>query len=222
MCNPADPTPVVDGAASDDAVRRDTRSNAQRHHDGLTAALRAVLASGELGQHNGLPATIIVSTTLKELEAATGIGRTGGGSTLPMSDVIRIASHAHHYLAIFDKGKAVALYHTKRLASARTANCLIQQGAWLHAPRLRRARLLDRGPSRRRVGHDPLHRCEQAELRHARPTSKLMERGWNTRKRRQRRHRVDTTPAPRSRATPSQHLPPSRKATGRRRSVTET
>ena len=34
-----------------------------------------------------------------------------------MSDVIRLARHAHHYLAIFDKGNALALYHTKRLAS---------------------------------------------------------------------------------------------------------
>jgi Domain of unknown function (DUF222) len=34
-----------------------------------------------------------------------------------MSDVIRLASHAHHYLAIFDHGKAIGLYHTKRLAS---------------------------------------------------------------------------------------------------------
>ena len=34
-----------------------------------------------------------------------------------MSDVIRLASHAHHYLAIFDGGKALALYHTRRLAS---------------------------------------------------------------------------------------------------------
>ncbi|EUA34617.1 hypothetical protein I552_5406 [Mycobacterium xenopi 3993] len=34
-----------------------------------------------------------------------------------MSDVIRIAGHAHHYLAIFHKGRALALYHTKRLAS---------------------------------------------------------------------------------------------------------
>jgi Domain of unknown function (DUF222)/HNH endonuclease len=31
--------------------------------------------------------------------------------------VIRLGSHAHHYLAIFDKGKALALYHTRRLAS---------------------------------------------------------------------------------------------------------
>ncbi|MEZ0353116.1 13E12 repeat family protein, partial [Mycobacterium sp. pR1184] len=72
MCNPDDEAPCVDGAPSQDAIDHDPRSAAQRHHDGLNAALRAVLASGTLGQHNGLPATIIVSTTLQELEAATG------------------------------------------------------------------------------------------------------------------------------------------------------
>ncbi|MEE6134906.1 HNH endonuclease signature motif containing protein [Mycobacterium sp. 050128] len=117
MCNPDDHTPCVDGTPSQDAIDHDPRSAAQRHHDGLNAALRAVLASGELGQHNGLPAAIIVSTTLAELEAATGHGITGGGTRLPISDVIRLARHAHHYLAIFDKGKAVSLHHTKRLAS---------------------------------------------------------------------------------------------------------
>ncbi len=117
MCNPEDDTPVVDGPPGEDAERRDARSAAQRNHDGLNAALRALLASGKLGQHNGLPATIIVSTTLKDLEAAAGKGLTGGGALLPMSDVIRLARHAHHYLAIFDDGKAIGLYHTKRLAS---------------------------------------------------------------------------------------------------------
>ncbi len=82
-----------------------------------TAALRALLASGKLGRHNGLPASIIVTTTLAELEAAAGRALTGGGSILPMGDVIRLARHARHYLAIFDKDKALALYHTKRLAS---------------------------------------------------------------------------------------------------------
>jgi Domain of unknown function (DUF222) len=117
MCNPLDQTAVVDGAATQQEVDRDSRSPAQRNHDALTAALRALLASGKLGQHNGLPASIIVTTTLAELEAAAGKGLTGGGSILPMSDVIRLARHAHQYLAIFDKGKALALYHTKRLAS---------------------------------------------------------------------------------------------------------
>ena len=48
-----------------------------------------------LGQHNGLPASIVVTTTLKELEAGAGRGLTGGGTLLPMSDVIRLAGHAH-------------------------------------------------------------------------------------------------------------------------------
>ncbi|WP_163659650.1 13E12 repeat family protein [Mycobacterium branderi] len=117
MCNPADTTPVVDGTPCEETAQRDTRSTGQRNHDGLLAGLRALIASGNLGQHNGLPASIIVTTNLQDLEAGTGHGLTGGGTLLPMSDVIRIASHAHHYLAIFDKGKALALYHTKRLAS---------------------------------------------------------------------------------------------------------
>jgi len=117
MCNPGDDTACVDGPPTQDAIDRDARSAAQRNHDALSAALRALLASGKLGQHNGLPASIIVTTTLAELEAAAGRGLTGGGSILPMSDVIRLARHARHYLAIFDKGKALALYHTKRLAS---------------------------------------------------------------------------------------------------------
>lgn len=117
MCNPFDETPCVDGTPTQDAINRDPRSAGQRNHDGLNAGLRALLASGKLGQHNGLPASIVVTTTLHELESAAGRGLTGGGTILPMSDVIRLARHSRHYLVIFDKGKALALYHTKRLAS---------------------------------------------------------------------------------------------------------
>jgi hypothetical protein len=117
MANPDEETPALDGSPGEEAVQRDNRSTAQRNHDGFNAALRALLCSGKLGQHNGLPASIIVTTTLHELESAAGRALTGGGSLLPMSDVIRLAGHAHHYLAIFDKGRAIGLYHTKRLAS---------------------------------------------------------------------------------------------------------
>ncbi|KAA1241027.1 DUF222 domain-containing protein, partial [Mycobacterium simiae] len=117
MCNPTDETPCVDGTPSEQTVRRDTRSASQRSHDGLLAGLRGLLASGQLGQHNGLPASIIVTTTLQDLEAAAGKALTGGGTLLPMSDVIRLGRHAHHYLAVFDHGKALALYHSKRLAN---------------------------------------------------------------------------------------------------------
>jgi hypothetical protein len=38
---------------------------------------RSVLSSPELGQHNGLPCTIVVSTTLQELESGEGHAVTG-------------------------------------------------------------------------------------------------------------------------------------------------
>ena len=60
MCNPDDEAPCVDGEPTDAAVQGDARSPGQRNHDALKAMGRAVLASGELGRHNGLPATIIV------------------------------------------------------------------------------------------------------------------------------------------------------------------
>ncbi|OBG66633.1 HNH endonuclease signature motif containing protein [Mycobacterium sp. E3339] len=118
MCNPLDDTPCVDGTPSQQAIDHDGRSAAQRNHDALLAASRALLASGKLGRHNGLPASIIITTTLQELQTAAGHGRTGGGTRLPISDVIRLARHAHHYLAIFDDDATpLALYHTKRLAN---------------------------------------------------------------------------------------------------------
>jgi hypothetical protein len=117
MANPYSETPTLDGTPSREAIDQDKRTPAQRNHDGLQAALRGLLASGDLGQHNGLPTSIVVTTSLRELEAGAGQALTGGGTLLPMTDVIRLSRHAHHYLAIFDKGRAIGLYHTKRLAS---------------------------------------------------------------------------------------------------------
>ncbi|WP_031681315.1 HNH endonuclease signature motif containing protein [Mycobacterium tuberculosis] len=180
-CNPDDQTPVVDDTPDADAVRRDTRSQAQRHHDGLLAGLRGLLASGELGQHRGLPVTVVVSTTLKELEAATGKGVTGGGSRVPMSDLIRMASHANHYLALFDGAKPLALYHTKRLASP-------AQRIMLYAK--------DRGCSRPGCDapayHSEVHHVTPWTTNHRTdindltlacgPDNRLVEKGWKTRK----------------------------------------
>jgi hypothetical protein len=78
MCNPDDIEPCVSGTPSQAAIENDTRSANQRNHDALVVAGRALLASGELGQHNGLPASIIVTTTLQELEAGAGKALTAG------------------------------------------------------------------------------------------------------------------------------------------------
>jgi hypothetical protein len=78
-----------------------------------------VLQSGELGQHNGLPTSIIVRTTLQDLQSRAGVGVSGGGTVIPISDVIRMAAHANHYLAVFDKatGSALDLFRARRVAS---------------------------------------------------------------------------------------------------------
>ena len=119
MCNPDDPTPTIDATPSEAAICGDLRSQPQRNHDALTALGRAMLASGQLGQHNGLPASIIVSTTLAELESGAGHAVTAGGTLLPMSDVIRLASHSHHHLVVFNSHVEVPLYlgRTRRTAS---------------------------------------------------------------------------------------------------------
>ncbi len=152
-CNPEDDAPVVYGPAGDAKARRDGRTAAQRNHDALDATLRAVLASGKLGQHNGLPATIIVTTTLRDLEAADGTACTAGGTRLPLSDVIRLARHAHHYLAIFERQRRGALSR-RPVGFARAANCAVRHGSWVYPSRLRRAGLLVRGAPRRRLGQD--------------------------------------------------------------------
>ncbi|NMN99275.1 HNH endonuclease signature motif containing protein [Antrihabitans stalactiti] len=117
MCNPDDDAPIVDGDPTDDVAKRDTRTTGQRQHDALKAMSRAMLASGDLGQHRGLPVTVVVTMTLTELQDATGNATTHTGSLLPMRDAIRVAAHAHHYLAIFDDdGRPLYLGRSERLA----------------------------------------------------------------------------------------------------------
>ena len=118
VCNPADESPRVDDEPSEDAAHADQRTQTQRNHDAFLAAGRAVLASGKLGELNGLPVTVIASTTVAELESAAGQAVTAGGTLLPMSDLIRMASHAIHYLVIYDgDGKVLHLGRTRRFAS---------------------------------------------------------------------------------------------------------
>ena len=62
---------------------------------------------------------MIIRTTLQDLESRAGIGVTGGGTKLPIADVIAMGGHADHHLAVFDgaTGQALALYRTRRVAS---------------------------------------------------------------------------------------------------------
>jgi hypothetical protein len=119
MCNPDNPQPCTAGEPPDELARTDARGHAQRQHDALNALVRGQLGDTKLGVHKGLPVTVIVSTTLQELHSATGYALTAGGTLVPMRDLIRMASHAYHYLAVFDNHDSRPLYlgRTKRIAS---------------------------------------------------------------------------------------------------------
>jgi hypothetical protein len=119
MCNPDDENPCTAGTPTQAQIDNDHRSLAQRRHDAMIAIGRIALMSGELGHLNGLPVSIIIRTTLQDLESRAGVGVTGGGTIMPITDVIRLAGHANHYLAVFDKatGSALDLFRTRRVAS---------------------------------------------------------------------------------------------------------
>ena len=119
MCDPDDAEPHVDAPPSPEHAGSDSRTQTQRNHDALTAMGRLALCSGELGTHHGLPVTVIVSTTLQQLQSGAGVAVTGGGSTLPIREVIRLAAHAHHYLYVYDQHTQESLYlgRTRRCAS---------------------------------------------------------------------------------------------------------
>ncbi len=120
MCNPADDSPCVTGEPSEERAAADARTNAQRQHDALAALVRGQLGDPKLGQHRGLPVTVVVSATLEQLQSGAGHAVTGGGTLLPMADLIRMASHAWHYLCVFDKHSSRPIYlgRSKRIATA--------------------------------------------------------------------------------------------------------
>ena len=193
MCDPADQSPQVDGEASEDRAAGDDRSVPQRQHDALVAMGRAALAS-DLGTHRGLPVAVIISATLDQLQRAanqaaagqkvTGWASTGGGTLIPMSDVLRMATHTYHYLAIFTAdGRPLHLYRSKRIATA-------DQRIMLHA--------LDRGctfPGCDKPGYlAEVHHIQEWVADHGptnidlltfacHPHHGLIDKGWKVRKR---------------------------------------
>jgi hypothetical protein len=129
MCNPSDDQPCTSGTPTQAQIDDDTRSFDQRRHDAFEFIGRTALDKGELGQLNGLPTSIIVRSTLQELRTLAGIGVTGGGTLLPIADVLRMAAHtnATNYLAVFDEatGSALDLFRTRRTASVAQRLALI-------------------------------------------------------------------------------------------------
>ncbi|MCV7357249.1 HNH endonuclease signature motif containing protein [Mycolicibacterium fluoranthenivorans] len=119
MCNPADESPCTKGTPSQEAIDADTRTRGQRQHDALITVAREALMSGDLGEHNGLPVTVVLGATVTDFDEAIGHAVTAAGSRVPMREVIRLASHSLLCLAVFDDVTGRPLYfgRTRRCAS---------------------------------------------------------------------------------------------------------
>ena len=135
MCNPEDSTPCVSGRPTKEQIDADTRTVNQRNHDALIAMGRIALMSKKLGHLNGLPVTVILSTTVDELEKGTGHAVSASGVLVPMSDFIRLGAHAYKCLAVFGKnGEALHLERTRRTASPAQRIMLIARDHGCTAP----------------------------------------------------------------------------------------
>ena len=60
----------------------------QRMHDAVRDAAKLMLASGELPSQAGVPATLLITATLDDLERKTGHVSTAHGGLLPIRDVL--------------------------------------------------------------------------------------------------------------------------------------
>ena len=199
-CHPEDGTPRAGGRTCQAQIDADTRSPGQRQHDALEAVCLRMLASGELGKHNGLPVTIVATTTLAELSAGAGVAYTGGGTRLPIPALIRMAAAhgAHPYLAFFDDPRKLRLYYGRR---RRTASAAQRLALWaLHKGCTKPG--CDAPPNRTQVHHaeaDWQHggRTDIGDLTLAcGPDNRLVNdspTGWTTRQRR-RDNRTEWTP----------------------------
>ncbi len=188
------------------AAPNDLRSPGQRNHDALKAMGRASSPLDSWGDTTDFRPRSSSPPRCKELESGAGQAVTAGGSLLPMRDLIRLASHAHHYLVVFDNHTQTPLYlgRSKRLASpgqrivlhARDRGCTrpgcTAPGYWCQADHddgwaARRAHDVDKTEPGLPAGQRPHRRRRMDDTQTPR-----------------RPHRMDPTPAPRHRPSPGE------------------
>ena len=97
----------------------DERTCPQRQHDALSAVCRTALASGDIGRNRGLPATLLVTMGIDDLERRAGTATTATGGTMPVGDAVKLVGDATQLLGVFGKdGQNLYLSRTARLATA--------------------------------------------------------------------------------------------------------
>jgi Domain of unknown function (DUF222) len=111
---------------SDDAAGRDERSAPQRMHDGLVEACRRLLVAKDVPGEGGVPATVIVTVPLAELESRVGTATTQYGGSLTIHELLRVAGEARLFPVVVDEHQApLHVGRSKRFATKEQTYALI-------------------------------------------------------------------------------------------------
>jgi Domain of unknown function (DUF222)/HNH endonuclease len=101
-----------------DDAQSDRRSPTQRRHDALLEAGRRLLRSGSLPDCGGAPATVLVTLTVDQLQARTGLATAGHGGLITISEALRIAAEADVIpVVVGDAGGVLSYGLRRRVAS---------------------------------------------------------------------------------------------------------
>jgi hypothetical protein len=101
-----------------DDAEPDRRSAAQRRHDALLDAGQRLLRAGTLPDAGGTPTTVLVTLTVDQLEARTGLVSTAHGGRISVPQALRIAAEANIVpVVIGDAGGVLGYGLTRRTAS---------------------------------------------------------------------------------------------------------
>src|SRR5882672_9012297 len=114
-----------------DADGPDPRSPGQRMHDALADAALRLLTSGDLPPGGGVPATVLLTMTLDQLEARTGHVTTAHGGTISVHQALKEAGEANIVpVVIGDEGilaygqsRRTATTHQRLTLAARDGGC---------------------------------------------------------------------------------------------------
>jgi hypothetical protein len=102
----------------DDLLGPDDRTPGQRLHDAFEEAGRRLLKNRNLPDHAGLPAQLIITLTLTDLERRAGRATTHHGGTLTIDQALKLAAQGEALPAVLDDAGGILGYgRGKRLAA---------------------------------------------------------------------------------------------------------
>src|SRR5882757_293682 len=111
-----------------DADGPDVRSPGQRMHDALADAAHKLLASNTLPPSGGVPATVLLTMTLDQLETRTGHVTTAHGGTISVHQALKEAGEAHVIPVVLDSKGILAYGQARRTATTNQRLALAARG----------------------------------------------------------------------------------------------